>query len=161
ARLGRACPRGQRPGEPVFRGPQDDAADGGPVRLRRRERHQEPQGQEGEEGQGARSDAAEGARRVPWWHADVAARGWKWPGLLTAGRRDERRARLRPVEVQAAEEQVAGPNVRGGTVVTTERVRSRSRAELPITQHLSGVVLPDGEQRDLWITGGRVTFEPV
>jgi len=27
--------------------------------------------------------------------------------------------------------------------------------------HLSGVVLPDGEHRDLWVTGGRITHEPV
>jgi imidazolonepropionase-like amidohydrolase len=27
--------------------------------------------------------------------------------------------------------------------------------------HLSGVVLPAGEHRDLWVTGGRITFEPV
>ena len=27
--------------------------------------------------------------------------------------------------------------------------------------HLSGVVLPEGEHRDLWVTGGRITFEPV
>ncbi|TNC22514.1 amidohydrolase family protein [Amycolatopsis alkalitolerans] len=27
--------------------------------------------------------------------------------------------------------------------------------------HLSGVVLPDGARRDLWIDGGRITFEPV
>jgi imidazolonepropionase-like amidohydrolase len=27
--------------------------------------------------------------------------------------------------------------------------------------HLSGVVLPDGEHRDLWVRDGRITFEPV
>ncbi|MGY1857367.1 amidohydrolase family protein [Modestobacter sp. SYSU DS0290] len=27
--------------------------------------------------------------------------------------------------------------------------------------HLSGVVLPEGEHRDLWVRGGRITFEPV
>ncbi|SCX53121.1 Pro-Hyp dipeptidase. Metallo peptidase. MEROPS family M38 [Klenkia marina] len=27
--------------------------------------------------------------------------------------------------------------------------------------HLSGVLLPDGEQRDLWVRDGRITFEPV
>ncbi|GAB3729468.1 amidohydrolase family protein [Amycolatopsis oliviviridis] len=27
--------------------------------------------------------------------------------------------------------------------------------------HLAGVVLPDGEQRELWVTGGRITTEPV
>jgi imidazolonepropionase-like amidohydrolase len=27
--------------------------------------------------------------------------------------------------------------------------------------HLSGVLLPEGESRDLWVTGGRITFEPV
>jgi imidazolonepropionase-like amidohydrolase len=27
--------------------------------------------------------------------------------------------------------------------------------------HLSGVVLPEGEHRDLWVSGGRITFEPV
>ncbi|MCV2488953.1 amidohydrolase family protein [Geodermatophilus sp. YIM 151500] len=27
--------------------------------------------------------------------------------------------------------------------------------------HLSGVVLPDGEHRDVWVRGGRFTFEPV
>lgn len=27
--------------------------------------------------------------------------------------------------------------------------------------HLTGVVLPDGEERDVWIRDGRVTFEPV
>jgi imidazolonepropionase-like amidohydrolase len=27
--------------------------------------------------------------------------------------------------------------------------------------HLSGVVLPEGEHRELWVTGGRITFEPV
>jgi imidazolonepropionase-like amidohydrolase len=27
--------------------------------------------------------------------------------------------------------------------------------------HLSGVVLPEGEHRDLWITGGRITHQPV
>jgi imidazolonepropionase-like amidohydrolase len=27
--------------------------------------------------------------------------------------------------------------------------------------HLSGVVLPDGEHRELWVRGGRITFEPV
>lgn len=27
--------------------------------------------------------------------------------------------------------------------------------------HLAGVVLPDGEHRELWITGGRITTEPV
>jgi imidazolonepropionase-like amidohydrolase len=27
--------------------------------------------------------------------------------------------------------------------------------------HLSGVVLPEGEHRDLWVTGGRITSEPV
>jgi imidazolonepropionase-like amidohydrolase len=27
--------------------------------------------------------------------------------------------------------------------------------------HLSGVVLPEGEHRDLWVTGGRITFETV
>jgi imidazolonepropionase-like amidohydrolase len=27
--------------------------------------------------------------------------------------------------------------------------------------HVRGVVLPAGEQRDLWITGGRLTYEPV
>jgi imidazolonepropionase-like amidohydrolase len=27
--------------------------------------------------------------------------------------------------------------------------------------HLSGVVLPEGEHRDLWVTGGRITFEAV
>jgi imidazolonepropionase-like amidohydrolase len=27
--------------------------------------------------------------------------------------------------------------------------------------HLSGVLLPEGEHRDLWVTGGRITFEPV
>ena len=27
--------------------------------------------------------------------------------------------------------------------------------------HLSGVVLPEGEHRDLWVQGGRITFEPV
>ena len=29
------------------------------------------------------------------------------------------------------------------------------------TLHLSGVVLPEGEHRDLWVRDGRVTFEPV
>ncbi|RSN18451.1 hypothetical protein DMC63_17410 [Streptomyces sp. WAC 05977] len=27
--------------------------------------------------------------------------------------------------------------------------------------HLAGVVLPDGEHRELWVTGGRITTEPV
>jgi imidazolonepropionase-like amidohydrolase len=27
--------------------------------------------------------------------------------------------------------------------------------------HLSGVLLPEGEHRDLWVTGGRITHEPV
>ena len=27
--------------------------------------------------------------------------------------------------------------------------------------HLAGVLLPEGEHRDLWVTGGRITFEPV
>jgi imidazolonepropionase-like amidohydrolase len=27
--------------------------------------------------------------------------------------------------------------------------------------HLRGVVLPDGRERDLWVSGGRITFEPV
>ena len=27
--------------------------------------------------------------------------------------------------------------------------------------HLSGVVLPEGEHRDLWVRDGRITFEPV
>jgi imidazolonepropionase-like amidohydrolase len=27
--------------------------------------------------------------------------------------------------------------------------------------HLSGVVLPQGEHRDLWVRGGRITFDPV
>ena len=27
--------------------------------------------------------------------------------------------------------------------------------------HLSGVVLPEGEHRDLWVRDGRVTFDPV
>lgn len=27
--------------------------------------------------------------------------------------------------------------------------------------HVRGVVLPDGEQRDLWVVGGRLTYEPV
>jgi imidazolonepropionase-like amidohydrolase len=27
--------------------------------------------------------------------------------------------------------------------------------------HLSGVVLPEGEHRDLWVTGGRITYESV
>jgi imidazolonepropionase-like amidohydrolase len=27
--------------------------------------------------------------------------------------------------------------------------------------HLSGVVLPGGEHRDLWVSGGRITFDPV
>ena len=27
--------------------------------------------------------------------------------------------------------------------------------------HLAGVVLPEGEQRDLWVRDGRITFEPV
>ncbi|WP_171058036.1 amidohydrolase family protein [Modestobacter altitudinis] len=27
--------------------------------------------------------------------------------------------------------------------------------------HLSGVLLPEGEHRDLWVTGGRITFEAV
>ncbi|MER7115967.1 amidohydrolase family protein [Saccharomonospora azurea] len=27
--------------------------------------------------------------------------------------------------------------------------------------HLRGVVLPSGEERDVWISGGRITFEPV
>jgi imidazolonepropionase-like amidohydrolase len=27
--------------------------------------------------------------------------------------------------------------------------------------HLAGVVLPEGEHRDLWVTGGRITFEAV
>ena len=33
-------------------------------------------------------------------------------------------------------------------------------AELP-PLHLSGVVLPEAEHRDLWVTGGRITFEAV
>ena len=32
-------------------------------------------------------------------------------------------------------------------------------SELPL--HLSGVVLPDGEHRDVWVRDGRFTFEPV
>ncbi len=31
----------------------------------------------------------------------------------------------------------------------------------PPDLHLSGVVLPEGEHRDLWVRDGRVTFEPV
>ncbi len=27
--------------------------------------------------------------------------------------------------------------------------------------HLAGVVLPEGELRDLWVRDGRITFEPV
>lgn len=27
--------------------------------------------------------------------------------------------------------------------------------------HLAGVTLPDGEHRDLWVSGGRITFEPI
>ena len=51
---GRGGRRRERPGHPVLRGPQDDEADGGPVRVRQPQRHQaageEPQGQEGREG---------------------------------------------------------------------------------------------------------------
>jgi imidazolonepropionase-like amidohydrolase len=31
----------------------------------------------------------------------------------------------------------------------------------PPDLHLSGVLLPEGEHRDLWVTGGRITFEAV
>ena len=31
----------------------------------------------------------------------------------------------------------------------------------PAALHLSGVVLPEGEHRDLWVREGRFTFEPV
>ena len=98
------------------------------------------QGQEGQEG--PRPDAAQGPRRLPRRHADAA------PGRQDAGRaarpvaagRHERRPGLRPDEVQAAEE---------------------PQGQLSRALHAAGVVLPGGESRDLWITDGRISFEPV
>jgi imidazolonepropionase-like amidohydrolase len=39
-------------------------------------------------------------------------------------------------------------------------IRGLSSEDLPAL-HLAGVVLPEGEHRDLWIRDGRITFEPV
>ena len=111
-RLRRRDPRGQRPRQPVLRGPQDDAADGGPVRLPRRQPRwqQDPQGQEGEEGQGARPDAAEGARRparFPRRDAGpvaAAARPQRAAAGLGGGGMDQLPPGLRPVEAQVPQE---------------------------------------------------------
>ena len=138
--------RGQRPGQPVLRGPQDDAADGRPVRHARRQhpaRHQEGR-QEGEEGQGARPDTAQGARRLPRFPrrparplAD-ARRTQRTPAR--SGRSRPTAARVRPVEAELRQEQ--------------------EEREL-VSLHLRGVLLPEGEERDLWVVNGRIRTAPV
>ena len=72
---GRGGRRRERPGHPVLRGPQDDEADGGPVRVRQPQRHQaageEPQGQEGREG--SAEPPARAAARTPAGMPDLSA----------------------------------------------------------------------------------------
>ena len=74
-RVGRGGRRRQRPRHPVLRGPQDDEADGGPVRVRQPQRHQapgeEPQGQEGR--RRASPAARQGARGTPAGMPDLLA----------------------------------------------------------------------------------------
>src|SRR5207248_6345697 len=119
-----------------LRGAQDDGADGRAVRLRRRWRFEVAQRQEGQEGR-ARPYPAQGRRRVPRRDAAAAPGRWRHAGSFAA-RRDERRSGLRPVEVQAAAQ------------------------KRPVTAlHLAGTVLPGGEHGELWITGGKISFEPV
>ena len=44
---------------------------------------------------------------------------------------------------------------------THTHVRSEVPVGPPQRLHLRGVVLPEGEERDLWLHGGVISFEPV
>src|SRR5205807_6605676 len=98
--------------------------------------------QERQEGQGTRPDTAQGAWRLPRFprrHARPlpdAVRPQRTPAR--PGRSRPAAARIRPVEAELRQEQ-----------------------QEQVSLYLRGVLLPEGEERDLWVVNGRIRTVPV
>src|SRR6201999_280966 len=68
----------------------------------------------------------------------------------------------RPVQPAAEPPGAAARPVRPGPVAARLRPEEVQVRQGPMSGfHLRGVVLPDGEERDLWVVNGRVRTKPV
>src|SRR5207237_4114790 len=54
-----------------------------------------------------------------------------------------------------------GPRWTGGPSRPWRRSTARSIPRMTAALHVRGVLLPDEDERDLWVVDGRLTFEPV
>ena len=109
----------------------------GPMSKKARGRQMQAQSKKGKKGKGRPKAAARpAAMGAPGCAAGPCPAGCPaCPAASVSGRPARPQAELRPVQ---------------------------GRPARPVTPlHLSGVVLPEGEHRDVWVRDGRFTFEPV